>query len=109
MNRGIFSMKNRWLGMVLSLVLCLTLLFSVVGGAATGSASAEEEGRDYPVMRPDRETLEEWIEAYNSAPRAHIEMEGFEATEFGGSQDLLSHLDYTPSERDQGSCGNCWA
>jgi len=36
-------MKNRWLGAVLSLILCLTLLFSLVGPLATGSASADED------------------------------------------------------------------
>jgi len=104
-----FKLRGKWLGVVLSLVLCLALVFSVVGVVATGSASADEEGRDYPVMRPDRETLEEWIEAYNSAPRAYIEPEGFQVPSRRGSLSLLDHLEYTPSERDQGSCGNCWA
>ena len=27
---------------------------------------------------------------------------------FPASFSLLSHLPYVPSERDQGSCGNCW-
>jgi len=109
MNKRICNIRNRWLGVVLSLVLCLALVFSLVPPMANGSASADEEGRDYPVMRPDRETLEEWIEAYNNAPRAYIEPEGFEAAAFGGSKDLLSYLEYIPDDRDQGSCGDCWA
>jgi len=100
MNKRICNIRNRWLGVVLSLVLCLALVFSLVPPMANGSASADEEGRDYPVMRPDRETLEEWIEAYNNAPRAYIEPEGFEAAAFGGSKDLLSYLEYIPDDRD---------
>lgn len=63
----------------------------------------------YTIMRPDRETLERWIEAYNNAPRAYIEMEGFQVPSPRGSLSLLDHLEYTPAERDQGTCGNCWA
>jgi len=108
MRKRIFRGKG-WLGVILSLILCLALAFSVVGVASTGSASADEEDLIYPIMHPDRETREEWIEAYNTAPRAYIEMEGFQVPSPRGSQDLLSHLDYTPSERDQWKCGNCWA
>jgi hypothetical protein len=59
----------------------------------------------YPIMRPDSETLQEWLECYNHAPRAHIDP-GLEPPT--GSLSLLSHLEYDPVERDQGSCGNCW-
>jgi len=109
MDRRVFRRKG-WLGVVLSLVLCLALVFSV---APPMAAEEAEEGCDscqaYPIMRPDMETLWEWIEAYNDAPRAEMEREGFEAADFGASKDLLSHLDYTASERNQGNCGNCWA
>jgi len=108
MDRKFFTGKG-WVGVVFSLILCLALVFSLVGSAATGSASADDEGRTYPVMRPDHETLEEWIEAYNNAPRAYIDREAFQVPSPRGSLSLLSHLKYTPSERDQGTCGNCWA
>ncbi|MBW2149777.1 MAG: hypothetical protein JRI22_22525 [Deltaproteobacteria bacterium] len=64
----------------------------------------------YTIMRPDRETRLKWIRAYDSAPK--IQAEDFRKPGVpapGGSKSLLSHLDYTASERDQGSCGNCWA
>ena len=38
--------------------------------------------------------------ATNLGPRANIS--------FPASLSLLSHVPYVPSERDQGSCGNCW-
>ena len=61
-------------------------------------------------MRPDYETRMKWIESYENAPRIRS-APMVEATDFspGGSLDLLSHLEYTPSQRNQGSCGNCWA
>jgi C1A family cysteine protease len=103
-------MKKGWLGVVISLVLCLALVSSAVAPAA---AEGAEEGCDscqaYPIMHPDQETLERWIEAYNNAPRAYIKMEGFQVPSPRGSLDLLDHLEYIPSQRDQGSCGNCWA
>ena len=109
-NKGIFNMRNGWLAGILGLILCLALVFSV---AAPMAAEDAEEGCDscqaYPIMHPDRETREEWIEAYNSAPRAYIEMEGFQVPSPTGSLSLLDHLDYTPAERNQGDCGNCWA
>ena len=92
-----------------SLLLCLVLVFSVIGGLAGESIGADDGGRTYPIMHPDRETLEEWIAAYNAAPRAYIDMKEFQVPSPRGSQNLLSHLDYTPSERDQGHCDNCWA
>ena len=59
----------------------------------------------YPVMRLDDETIQDWVELYNSAPRAYIDQE---FTPTAGSFSLLDHLEYVPTERDQGSCGNCW-
>jgi len=59
----------------------------------------------YSIMRPTSESLHEWLECYNGAPRAPISPKIEPPTE---SISLLSHLKYVPAERDQGSCGNCW-
>jgi len=91
-------MKKRLL-----IILCLILALSV-----TGSVRADE-GKTYPIMHPDQETLQKWIESYNAAPLAHIDLERFQMPSPTGSLTLLDHLQYTPSERDQVSCGNCWA
>jgi len=85
------------------LILCLVLALS-----SGGSIGAAHGGRTYPVMHPDQETLEKWIEDYSTAPLAELEVRSWEAASLGGSQDLLGHLEYTPGERDQGVCGNCW-
>ena len=44
MDRKVLSRKG-WLGAVLSLILCLVLVFSVAGGLATGSAGADDGHR----------------------------------------------------------------
>jgi C1A family cysteine protease len=67
--------------------------------------STDYNRTDYPIMQPDNETLQEWIKLYNNAPQAYINPE-FETST--GSYSLLDHLEYTPAERDQGACGNCW-
>ncbi len=57
------------------------------------------------VMRPDAETRRLWQEMSLNGPRAYIDP-SIRAKR--GSASLLSHLSYTPSTRNQGSCGNCW-
>jgi len=72
----------------------------------------EDNEYNHSIMRPDSETLAQWIEHYNSAPKAitSTESETQMKTTLGGANfSLLSHLEYTPDERNQGSCGNCWA
>ena len=89
--------------LVAILILCLALVLSL-----ETSVGAADSGRTYPVMHPDQETLEKWIEDYNTAPIVQVETKSFEATSPGGSKDLLGYLKYTPVERDQWRCGNCW-
>lgn len=109
MERGIAARKG-WLWGILSLVLCFALVSSAVAPALADDAEGGcDDCPSYSIMRPDRETLERWIEAYNNAPRAYIEMEGFQVPSPRGSLSLLDHLEYTPAERNQGNCGNCWA
>lgn len=60
-------------------------------------------------MHPDRETRQRWIQDYEKAPRAYIDKALSFSIPLKGSLSLLSHLKYTPSERNQENCGNCWA
>ncbi len=60
-------------------------------------------------MRPSLETLQMWVDNYKKAPRVRINMKTQQIPMPSESFDLLDHLEYTPSERDQGYCGNCWA
>jgi hypothetical protein len=68
--------------------------------------------QELPIMKPSPETRKKWVEDYKKAPKVHINEKiklQLEQTPVGGSLSLLSHLQYTPGERSQGSCGNCWA
>jgi C1A family cysteine protease len=68
----------------------------------------------YPIMQPDRETWLRWMKDYEAAPKApldeqiHLRLMRASEQGVGTSLSLLSYLQYTPSERNQGSCGNCW-
>ncbi len=59
-------------------------------------------------MRPDSETLINWQQRYKDAPQAQIKKNVLYNAGSTGSLSLLNHLDYIPSEYDQGSCGDCW-
>jgi C1A family cysteine protease len=60
------------------------------------------------IMHPSAETLRKWMEDYQNAPLANIDVDLRDRIGDRASYSLLSHLEYTPSERDQGYCGNCW-
>lgn len=68
---------------------------------------------NHSVMNINHDDLEKWIEHYNNAPKStiDIDLEKENRPPFGDSSySLLSHLEYTPNQRDQGDyCGNCWA
>jgi len=86
-------------------ILCVVAgLFLIV--ALCGSIWAGEER--YPIMKPDRTTLKKWVESYENAPEAFIDEKLMEVMPLGGSLDLISHIQYTPADRNQGTCGNCW-
>jgi len=88
---------------LLWLILCLfqVALFVV-------PAWCEEGGGSRTIMQPDRETLQRWIDDYENASVAYIDRPLYFSIPLKGSLSLLSRLEYTPSERDQGLCGNCW-
>jgi hypothetical protein len=101
--------KMGWLlgGLLLSLAL---------GGAAFAQETSLPDGADFqfPIMQPDPATLHQWIADYETAPEAEIDpvihshLLRAQATTTPTSLSLLSHLQYTPSQRSQGSCGDCW-
>ncbi len=90
--------KNKFLWIVLSFI----LLF-----AMAGAGWADNKDEPCTIMHPDHATLMEWITAYENAPEAYIDYSL--SVPLKGSYSLLSHLNYVPSERNQGYCGNCWA
>ncbi|MDD4653516.1 MAG: SdrD B-like domain-containing protein, partial [Methanothrix sp.] len=74
-------------------------------------ACAAPAPRTYPIMHPTQREASLWAGQYDSSARAYLspEIEGKMASAPVASFNLLDQLKYTPSERDQGTCGNCWA
>ena len=64
------------------------------------------KAEEHTIMHPDVETRLKWIAGAERAPRAYIDPL---LKIRRGTKNLLGHLQYTPVERDQSSCGNCWA
>lgn len=96
-------MKRRMSRVLFLGLLALSLLVLASG------VSAGQTGQKFPIMKPDRETLNRWVEAHRSAKRFVPDRTLASRIPVAGSLSLLSHLDYVPAERNQGSCGNCWA
>jgi len=65
----------------------------------------------YTILRPSLNDTSQWIEMFQAAPRAYInpKLQSQLGCAGGEHVTLLGHMNYTPSERDQGTCGNCWA
>jgi hypothetical protein len=100
----------------ITIVLAMLILISaiLISGLLNGVARGDDgepcdECQQYTIMKPSPETLQRWVEAYNSAPTAPLTASGAQLPSPTASLDLIDHLEYTPSERDQGYCGNCWA
>jgi hypothetical protein len=98
-------------------ILTACLLFIMTGTIWAENVSVTIPDYDIlnaSIMRPDRETRLRWLKDFEMAPKAQIDkgirMQLLQARTvgFGTSMNLLSHLDYIPGERNQGSCGNCW-
>lgn len=93
---------------VVAFFLCGVVILLVFLAGNAGAA------REYPVMRPDVDTFHAWINGYHSAPGAvtdpiaELRIKAGALAGIGTSFSLLDNLVYTPSERDQGTCGNCW-
>jgi hypothetical protein len=81
----------------------------ILGLAFVSPGDADEASYTNTIMHPDMEARLRWIESYERAPSARMDDELKFRAALRGSLSLLGYLDYTPSERDQGSCGNCWA
>ena len=74
-------------------------------------SSADHDANLEPlsVMRIDRETLDTWMQEYNSAEEANIDPNLNKEIQAITFFSILDHLNYIPSERSQGWCSNCWA
>ena len=85
----------------------IAALFLFSGLAGSFSAQAQEQ---YPIMRPDEASRREWYQQWLTNPhKAYIDPEIAASLEWGPKPNLLDKIPYTPAERNQVSCGNCWA
>jgi len=78
------------------------------GNMPSVSASSPEE---QAIMHPTLEVAQGWMMHYNATPGAFLspQIRSELQAAGGASFDLLDSLPYTASQRNQGSCGNCWA
>lgn len=74
-------------------------------------ASASFPAREYPIMHLTQEEASQRAGQYDTFAKAYLspEIASRMASEPAASFSLLDRLKYTPSERDQGTCGSCWA
>ncbi len=95
-------------------IMVLLVLSSLSSVQGQEKPAPDFEIKNASIMRPDPETLLEWIRQYKSTPLAHLDagiqknLRLLRDANLGTSLSLLSHLNYVPAERRQGSCGNCW-
>ena len=61
----------------------------------------------HTIMQPDDATMLKWFRTHEGMPKAPMAPKSALLAP-GGSISLLSHLDYVPAQRNQGSCGDCW-
>ncbi|MFB3765141.1 MAG: PKD domain-containing protein [Methanotrichaceae archaeon] len=75
------------------------------------SAEGTVENTSHTIMHPSRAEVSRWMMGYKTSPSAYLSPRiTAELTQTVGEHfSLLDYLKYTPSERNQGKCGNCWA
>ncbi len=76
----------------------------VSSGSSTGAVSATNETTAFGYMNFSPEDVARIHSEYNAA----IKVQNAPISTVQGSKSLLSNIQYTPSERNQGNCGNCW-
>ena len=98
----------------LGIILILLLPGTSFGTSANSLYSEYFNTINQSIMRPGMDTVKEWMQQAKLAPRAYIDpaiARLFRSNKEAGTTtqlNLLNHLHYVPSERNQGSCGNCW-
>jgi hypothetical protein len=98
-----------------SYLFSILIFFLIVGNGWSEELKSTDPGMlDSSIMRPDRESRRKWMDDYEKAPLAPIHenirsrLLLSQEENVGTSLSLLDYLQYTPNERNQGGCGNCW-
>ncbi len=110
------SHKILYLTIILTLIMPVMLAddaynCSTSTPAAISDHAGEASHQKYMIMRPTLNEASDWIESFRAAPGAYLSPQVQNKLDSVGGEHitLLGHMNYTPSERDQGTCGNCWA
>ena len=99
------------------LLIAISLICSpLLSWAQEAGVPAKYAIYDQSLMRPDQQTRERWFFETETQPLAAIDpdialrlkMEATGEAGRGPSPILLDYITYTPSQRSQSSCGNCW-
>ena len=96
-----------------SVLLC-TVIFSSSGFSAEISSFSSSELPGDAIMILNPETRAQWAKEFMAMPPVHLDEDIASrlsrAKEEGRSTsvNMLSYLSYIPSERAQGTCGDCW-
>ena len=99
---------------IIAFLLTLVLSGPVFAQESSPPDNADSQPIMHPIMRPDPVTLQKWMDDYETAPRAEIDpvihsnLLQAQAAGIATSVSLLNHIQYTPSQRNQGNCGDCW-
>ena len=107
-------MKKKSILIVFCLLLVSLFPTTGMGSQANAASPADLATINQSIMRPGMDVIREWMTVAKSAPNAYIDpaiakMLSEKSFRSAATQiSLLNHLDYTPSERDQKTCGNCW-
>ncbi len=77
----------------------------------SGMPQAVPQAEEYQIMHPTPEEVKRWTEQFEAAPKAYLSprIQAELAVASGARFSLLDYLQYTPTERNQRYCGNCWA
>jgi len=98
-----------WPGRADLLFALILLYLSVASMMAPFTYASDSVSFEYAIMRPDQKTLQEWVSRYQNAQRVSVDRRATLTAGYPLAFSLLDHLQYTPSQRNQGYCGNCWA
>ncbi|PWR75577.1 S8 family serine peptidase [Methanospirillum stamsii] len=77
---------------------------SVTSGVTSSVVTTANETEGFGYMHLSLEDVAEIQSDYNAA----VKVENAPLSTTLGSKSLLSNIQYAPSERNQGNCGNCW-
>ena len=112
---------KRGSSIILYLMMLLTLIIPVMLATDTyncspstpaviSDQSGEASHQKYTILRPTPNETSDWMEMFRAAPGAYLSphVKNHLDSAGGAHVTLLGHMNDTPSERDQGTCGNCW-